>query len=346
LERAACAPREAKTYRRARNVGQAKAGQASHDSRHRKEDVAMCFFKSRSWVAFAVGNIWAAAANAGGVIYVDAGAPPGGDGSSWAAAFSDLQDALAAASVGNEIWVAQGTYLPTPDQDREVSFVLRNGLALYGGFDGTEAARDQRDWIANPTVLSGDLQSNDGPDFQQYFDNSLHVVVGSDTNGSAILDGFVVTAGNASGLIGTDWSRGGGMHNFDGSPTVANCTFLRNRATLFGGGMYNEFGDPTVVNCEFVKNTGLGGGNGGGMYNMDTAGPTLINCSFLHNTAVEQGGGLTNLWALDCVLVNCTFEGNNTLEGGGGWGADCATCAATQRWSTASLLGTEPLATA
>jgi hypothetical protein len=41
------------------------------------------------------------------IIFVDAGAAAGGDGQSWAAAYDYLQDALAAASSGDQIWVAK-----------------------------------------------------------------------------------------------------------------------------------------------------------------------------------------------------------------------------------------------
>jgi predicted outer membrane repeat protein len=115
------------------------------------------------------------------------------DGSSWANAHTDLQSALAAASPDEEIWVASGSYKPTSTADRTISFTLKNGVAVYGGFAGTETLRDQRNYETNVTVLSGDIGlENDNSD------NSYHVVVGSNTNASAILDGFTITAGNAN----------------------------------------------------------------------------------------------------------------------------------------------------
>ncbi|MDX1421056.1 MAG: hypothetical protein R3181_13910, partial [Rubricoccaceae bacterium] len=70
------------------------------------------------------------------VLHVDADAAPGGDGASWATAFDDLQDALAVAAPGDEVWVAEGTYKPTDTGDRTATFALASGVALYGGFDG------------------------------------------------------------------------------------------------------------------------------------------------------------------------------------------------------------------
>jgi len=45
-------------------------------------------------------------------IFVDGGLT-GGNGTSWATAYGDLQSALAVAASGDEIWVKNGVYLPT-----------------------------------------------------------------------------------------------------------------------------------------------------------------------------------------------------------------------------------------
>ena len=71
-------------------------------------------------------------------IYVDDSASQGGDGTSWLTAHKYLQDALAVAESGDEIWVAEGTY--KPDQgagktlgDRASPFVLVNGVGCTEG---------------------------------------------------------------------------------------------------------------------------------------------------------------------------------------------------------------------
>ena len=101
---------------------------------------------------------------------------PSGSGC-WATAFTDLQPALAAAGSGDEIWVAAGTYLPTSTTDRTISFAMKNGVAVYGGFDGTETMRSERNPAVNVTILSGDIGT---PGVSS--DNSYHVV----TAGAAV----------------------------------------------------------------------------------------------------------------------------------------------------------------
>jgi len=98
------------------------------------------------------------------VIYVDASAAGADDGTSWRDAFVDLQDALAVVSSIDEIWVAEGVYRPTSSGDRRAAFVI-DGRRLYGGFDGTESNRADREGTLERTVLTGDLAGDDGPGF-------------------------------------------------------------------------------------------------------------------------------------------------------------------------------------
>lgn len=242
------------------------------------------------------------------VHYVDAGAG-GGDGTSWADAYTDLQAALAAAQPGDEIWVAEGTYVP--GADRDASFRLRSGVALYGGFDGTETHRDQRDWTAHETVLSGDI-GVPGDDA----DNTYHVVTGSGTDATAVLDGFTVTGARADGLFPKN--RGGGMRNVAGSPTVRHCVFRSNRAFRspdardgFGGGMFNENGSsPTLLDVRFEGN--YAAGSGGGMANRVGSSPTLTDVVFVENEAGILGGGMTNEAGSSPTLVRARFERNRS----------------------------------
>ena len=121
------------------------------------------------------------------VIYVDDDATSGGDGVSWATAHKYLQDGLAVAEYGDEIWVAEGTY--KPDQgagktagDRASPFVLVNGVGMYGGFLGTETTRDPQG-DNNQTILSGEINE----DSELW---SLNVVRGANLDANTTLDGF------------------------------------------------------------------------------------------------------------------------------------------------------------
>ena len=237
-----------------------------------------------------------------GIWYVDSGAPLGGDGSSWAEAFRDLQDAIDAAQSGHEVRVAEGTYRPTGTTDRSLSFVMRDGVALYGGYAGWgEVDPDERDWNAHVTILSGDIGIADDD-----ADNSYHVVIGAS---DARLDGFTVTGGNT---IGTPGSRtGAGMLNdYVIGSVVANCTFADNSAS-WGGGMFNGGSSLVVTSCSFERNLA---GDGGGMMNVGGA-PYVENTAFIENSA-GSGGGMQNKSSSPTV-TGCTFVANSGSFCGG-----------------------------
>jgi hypothetical protein len=273
---------------------------------------------------------------AGQVIYVDAGAGGADDGTSWTDAYTELQPALSAATSGDEIWVAEGLYLPTTGGDRSIAFQLEDGVAIYGGFIGTESNREQRnsDPATNNTLLSGDIGTQGSP-----ADNSYTVVTSSSVSASAVLDGFTITGGLANGIRGLPHpdQSGGGMHNDKSSPTLANLLFTGNRA-VWGGGMLNNKSDPAMSNIVFEGNTADDGGGGlynklsdprlddvtftgntagvgGGMYN-DNADPLLSNVDFSLNTASGDGGGMYNTNS-GPTLVNVTFQGDTAVSGGG-----------------------------
>ncbi|MCC7506672.1 MAG: hypothetical protein IT259_15310, partial [Saprospiraceae bacterium] len=89
--------------------------------------------------------------------YVSTSATGAGNGASWADAFPNLHPALGMAQAGDTIWVAQGVYAPAVSAARDSSFMLPSGVQLFGGFAGFESSLSQRDWVAHPTVLSGDI---------------------------------------------------------------------------------------------------------------------------------------------------------------------------------------------
>jgi hypothetical protein len=259
------------------------------------------------------------------VRYVKQDATGTNDGSSWENAHTDLQAALAAAVPGEEIWVAAGTYKPTTGTDRTISFTLKNGVAIYGGFAGAETLLDERDYETNVTILSGDI-GVEGDNS----DNSYHVVDGSNTNHSAILDGFTITAGNADHPADpSDYDYGGGMYINEGSPRLQQLIFTENQAEL-GGGLYvktnSERGgdrfDLILTNVVFRNNTATIEGGGLGTYlgpqppDSTWSSLSLTDVTFENSTAARTGGGMSNLGG-ELRLQNVRFTGNSALGGGG-----------------------------
>ena len=138
------------------------------------------------------------------VRYVDADAPGVNDGTSWEDAFRDLQDALDAATDGDEIRVAGGVYKPDRGTgDRLATFSLQGGLTLRGGYAGFGAPDpDLRDLDAYPTVLSGDLGDDDGPQFENNAENSRHIVTVNEVESVVLIDGLVLRGGHDDAAIG------------------------------------------------------------------------------------------------------------------------------------------------
>jgi len=264
------------------------------------------------------------------VIYVDADAPGANNGQDWTNAYKYLQDALADAGSATkpvEIHVAEGIYRPDETSanpngsgDHEATFQLINEAAIKGGYAGFgEPDANARDIGLYETILSGDLNGNDTDANSAWdlwgdptrYDNSLHVVTGSGTDDTAVLDGFTISDGYADGT-GID-NRGGGMFNDNGNPTLANCTFYAN----CGGGMYCEAGNPELTNCTFKMNITLGIGGG---IDISNCSPTMTGCLFIAN-AGHNGAGMSNHLSSP-NLINCTFYANEAGSVGGGMCTD------------------------
>jgi hypothetical protein len=236
---------------------------------------------------------------------VDWKASGAGTGLSWTDAFANLHTALAAAQPGDEIWVAAGTYHPAPPGgDRNLAFHLTSGVAVFGGFSGTESQRSQRDRVLNPTLLSGDLNGNDAPSFTNIDENSFCVVDGSGVSSSTILDGFTVTGANGT--------YAGGLFLDGGSPVVRFCNFVGNSAS-FGGAICMHESTPTIVRCYFGANRAST--DGGALYVDLGSSPHISACVFEHNEA-GYAGGAARILTSSPLFVSCTFRGNKAQYGG------------------------------
>lgn len=271
---------------------------------------------------FANLGISAAVADGGGrTLYVKAEANGVGDGSSWADAFPHLHDAIMAATEGDRIWIATGTYIPTGNKSnndaRSVHFKMKNGVAIYGGFAGDEPANydlSQRNFQLNKTILSGDLEGNDVLNkLTTYNDNAYHVFFhdASNLNHTAILDGVTITGGNANGTN----KYGGGMYNVKSSPYLSNVEIVGNFADSSGAGLYNSnMSSPILINTKIQNNSSNVGG--GGVYNRQDSSPVFIQAIISGNSA-NQGAGIYNGVRSTATIINGLLTGNRATEGGG-----------------------------
>ena len=258
--------------------------------------------------------------------YVNANSATPLDGSSWTNAFVNLQDALAVVQEGDEVWVAQGVYYPDEggtqiDNDQTSSFDLIESVAIYGGFDGTENNRDQREPTSNITILSGDIEQDDVNSDGNFIaessnniknSNSFHIVTGSAVTTQAIIDGFTVTAGKANSVSGDPLDRGAGIYcglNTSG-PSINNVVFIGNYTKRRGAGLYGC--SQSINNTSFINN-----------YSDDLAGAVFAfggemnNVVFLDNSSTVSAGALLNV-GLPLTIINSTFEGNQEYNFDGG----------------------------
>lgn len=221
------------------------------------------------------------------------------NGQDWANAFTDLQLAIAAAQSGDQIWVAGGYYLPTHNDDRNISFELKKGVRMYGGFQGQETQISQRIPSAPAAILSGDIGI---PDKKE--DNSYHVLYGKGLDGTTVVDGFTITKGQAidATLSGSPQTWGGGLFlvsafvPLGSDPVFQNCRFEYNRAD-YGGAVCADWQDQSPIN------------------------PVFRHCTFKNNFATYDGAGIYKVGPGrqgEYKVEHCVFEGNRNFIGCGG----------------------------
>ncbi|NLB15173.1 MAG: hypothetical protein GX826_14370, partial [Gammaproteobacteria bacterium] len=122
-------------------------------------------------------------------------APDGsGNGSAWATAMA-LHTALADTSC-TEIWVRKGVYKPVvpagnypSNAECKISFVVRLGTRIYGGFAGTEILRNERDPEQYRSVLSVDLDNDDSVDADGIVTDAVNGNRGSNSHHVVTMDG-------------------------------------------------------------------------------------------------------------------------------------------------------------
>jgi hypothetical protein len=224
-------------------------------------------------------------------------------GDSWANA-CDFQHALRDLTTdGAELWVAAGTYFPTTSTtDREASFDLKSGVAVYGGFAGTESSREQRNPASNRVLLSGDIDHDDPTDSNGiviaaqdandafFGKNSYHVVTAHGVRDNAILDGFTITGGQANGTNTSELNTCGAVPG----DSEANSVLLRRAC---GGGIYVRMTSPfTGTGNELTLNNLVIAGNyatqGGGVFSGYLTTTRITNSTIFRNNTHTIGGGM------------------------------------------------------
>ena len=214
-------------------------------------------------------------------VYVKLGS--NGDGSSWDAAFGDIQQAIFAASSDNrnhQIWVAAGTYYG--DTTLPAVVTLASGISLYGGFAGNETSLEARDVATNPTILDGEnkkcviSQSFGFPDAKP-----------------VVVDGFTIQNGYAA--------NGAGV-NINANTTINNC-ILKNNIANNSGALRAE--SARVTNSVLVGNESYGGDV------FYLVGTTMSDCKIINNVNSKGSGYIIHMRS-NSVVDRCLIDGNET----------------------------------
>lgn len=255
-----------------------------------------------------------------GVIYVK---PTGSGAWSGQTTYNDIAAAVSAASPGDEIWIAAGTY------ELSAGITVDKVLSLYGGFAGTETSIDDRAKVAggeawefqNPTVLKATV--------------GMTILKTTGTGVTVTLDGITFDGDNISGTRGID-AQAVTLTN------IVRCIVRNNNINAAGVGIYGK--NKITVDSSLVEDnvststSGKWGGaiavlaanssvknsliqnnsakvNGGGIGIDNVGGIVISNCRIIGNTTIVNGGGIVGYKLSD--VHNCWIEGNTALRGGG-----------------------------
>jgi hypothetical protein len=224
------------------------------------------------------------------------------DGRSWSTAYGGVQEAIEAAQPGDELWVAAGIYYE--------NVTVTPGLALYGGFAGTETHLSERDWVRHPSILDGRRAG------------SVIVVTGAESADSRI-DGFTIQNGEAE--------YGGGLLIANASPVIANNLIRLNRATN-GAGIWLAASGAVCEGNQIEYNTATDGGGGLAMTNGSV---TIRSNVFLANEAYD--GGAIDAWAGEPLIEWNRIQENRTSRSAGGVRLTRAAAVVRNNWFVANV---------
>ena len=280
------------------------------------------------------------------------------NGLKWSAAFETFQAALDKARANDTIWIASGVYTPTkkyaekytddtPTSERAICFIIPDGVIVLGGFPANPSdatGLSARDWKANETILSGDVNGDDDYGFRT--ENAYHVIIMFDATPQTVLDGFTITGGyndapksvhyNDRRAYAITYGCGSAIYSFSSvtiaSPTLRNLFIYDNFASYEGAGLFNyapnDDASPEITNVEFssnrVENKKTNGGRGGGLFiEGTTTSAKLTNVIITGNTALSAGssfgGGAYFKTVNECTpIIQNTLVAGNISNGGAG----------------------------
>ena len=264
----------------------------------------------------------------GQIVYVHQNATGNNDGSSWEDAYLTINSAVSNASANDEIWIASGVYIPRYSSNNPAKINVQvSGLRIYGGFNGTESQLSERDLTTNETVITGDVNGNDGsgvPDFTfssgSTGDNLnilLHYQSFSETN-QAILDGITFRRAYLGGAVLL------GSMNFP-NISIANCKFENNLGDIGAAIVCNSSvldGSSNtqtlkVDRCIFKENVSRGGSclyflnNSGGIGTLDLE-FEITNSLFFRNIVKDNPFTIQGSYA--SALYIYAYDSNNTIS--------------------------------
>lgn len=238
------------------------------------------------------------------VFYVDSARPDNsGNGTSWATAKKDLQEAieLATASNGcNVIKVAEGTYYPTLLLDsnstdpRDKTFLIAHDMTISGGYPSGGGV--QNPGVHN-TILSGDIGIKDDST-----DNCYHVVVTHGLSSISQLEGLIITKGYAYGSSSLTYSgvsiwrdEGASLYIFKSSVRLSGLVVSKHSSA--GGSLVAQSSALELVNLLFTSNFG------GAALWFTNSDVTLKNSTFYNNSAGVGASG-KNFKIFNCAFFN------------------------------------------
>ncbi len=271
-----------------------------------------------------------APAAARGILYVDDGALPGGDGQSWNTAYRFLQDAqaVAFASAGavSEIHVAGGVYLP--DRDEATPGGMTTSCCIANGGTGCDESGCE-------LIVCGTLP----PCCDVEWDD-VCVMLALELCGPLCIDSRSATFQLINGVALRGGYAGPGTPNpddrdIDSYETVLSGDLLGDDGppgsfTNTGDNVYNVVTASGTDSSAELEGFTISGGyadgpddgdvnwtRGGGIWIL-TGSPTIRACRVAYNYASGAGGGIYNRVGSSPTITNCTIEGNVAATGSGG----------------------------